>query len=73
MALEHNQAIRPLLKMLLESGEDEADQWVLIESLCVGIGLINGRTPRQTAEFIEAVAERIASGVRGDMKPRARS
>jgi hypothetical protein len=62
MAVEHNAAIRRLLPVLVECGEDEAGQWVLIESLCAGIGLLHGRTPRQTAEFIELVAERIARG-----------
>ena len=72
MAIEHNIAIRRLLPILVEACDDEAAQWVLIESLCVGIGLSHGRNPRQTAEFVEAVAERIASGARGDMNLKAR-
>lgn len=67
----YNAAIRQALRAIVENAPTEAEQWVILESLCVGLGLLHGRTPRQTAEFIDALAERIASGARGDMVPRA--
>ena len=60
----HNAAIYPLLKLLTEHAATEPDQWVILETLCLGVGKLHGRTPRQTAEFIEAMAERIATGAR---------
>ncbi|MDZ7895353.1 MAG: hypothetical protein U5M50_10570 [Sphingobium sp.] len=60
----HNAAILPLLKLIIHHGADEADQWVLIETLCLGIGRLHQRTPRQTAEFVETIAHRLASGER---------
>lgn len=61
---QHNAAIYPLLKLLTEHAATELEQWVILETLCLGIGKLHGRTPRQTAEFIEAMAERIATGAR---------
>lgn len=60
----HNAAIKPALGTIVEAAPTEAEQWVILESLCLGIGLLHKRTPRQTAEFIEAMAERIATGAR---------
>lgn len=60
----HNQALFPLIKALCSYADTEPDQWVIMESLCLGIGKLHGRTPRQTAEFIEAMAERLATGAR---------
>lgn len=60
----HNAALLPLLRMIVEHAPTEAGQWVILESLCLGIGKLHGRTPRQTANFVEAVAERLASGDR---------
>lgn len=60
----HNEAIFPLLKGLTSYADTEPDQWVILETLCLGIGKLHGRTPRQTAEFIEAMAERITTGAR---------
>lgn len=61
---QHNSAIFPLLKMLTSYAATEPNQWVILESLCLAIGKLHGRTGRQTAEFIEAMAERIATGAR---------
>lgn len=60
----HNAAIYPLLKTLTDHAQTEAQQWVILESLCLAIGKLHGRTPRQTAEFIEAMAERLTTGAR---------
>lgn len=60
----HNEAIFPLLKVLTSFAETEPEQWVILETLCLGIGRLHGRTPRQTAEFIEVMAERLTTGVR---------
>lgn len=60
----HNAAVGPALFTIVEAAPTEAGQWVILESLCLGIGLLHKRTPRQTAEFIEAMAERIATGQR---------
>ena len=60
----HNEALFPMLKMLTQAADTEAQQWVILESLCLGIGKLHNRTPRQTAEFIEAIAERLTTGER---------
>lgn len=60
----HNQAIYPLLKLLTRAAQTEAQQWVILESLCLAVGKLHSRSPRQTAEFIEAMAERLATGER---------
>ena len=60
----HNDALMPLLRLIISHGRSEPDQWVILESLCLGIGKLHGRTPRQTAEFIEAMAERLTTGER---------
>ena len=53
-----------MFKLLAEKGKDEADQWIIIESLCLGIGKLHGRSARATAIFVETIAERIATGER---------
>lgn len=60
----HNQALLPILRIITENAEKESQQWVILESLCLGVGKLHGRTPRQTAAFIDAMAERIATGER---------
>ncbi len=60
----HNGALKPALLAIVEAAQSEAEQWVILESLCFGIGLLHGRSPRQIAEFIETIAERIATGER---------
>ncbi|MDR2857568.1 MAG: hypothetical protein LBV50_06945 [Novosphingobium sp.] len=60
----HNAALLPLLRMIVEADPTESGQWVLLESLALGIGKLHGRTPRQTAEFVEAMAERFTDGSR---------
>lgn len=60
----HNAAIAPALKIIAEAAHSEGEQWVILESLCLGIGLLNRRTPRETAIFIETMAERIITGER---------
>lgn len=60
----HNEAMLPLLRTITTAADSEAGQWVILESLCLGIGKLHGLTPRQTAEFIEAMAERLATGER---------
>lgn len=61
---QHNAVIYPLLKLLAEHAATEPEQWVILETICLGIGKLHDRTPRQTAEFIEAMAEHIATGAR---------
>lgn len=61
---KHNAAMLPLLRLITEAAREEADQWVIIESLCLGIGKLHGRDGRETAEFVDTIAERIASGDR---------
>lgn len=60
----HNEAMLPLLRLIADAAIQESDQWVILESLCLGIGLLHNRTPRQTAVFVEAIAERLAAGDR---------
>lgn len=61
---KHNAALLPLLRLVTEHATTEPDQWVILESLCLGIGKLHGRTPRQTAEFVEVIAERFTNGER---------
>lgn len=60
----HNEALLPLLKLIVAAAPDEVSQWIILESLCLGIGRLHGRTPRENALFIELIAERIATGER---------
>jgi hypothetical protein len=60
----HNAILKPLLASIIDATTNEAEQWVVLESLCLGIGLLHQRPPRHIAEFIEIMAERIASGER---------
>lgn len=63
----HNAALFPILKMITEAAADEAGQWVLLESLCLGIGMLHKRDARATGTFIETMAERIVTGERDRM------
>lgn len=60
----HNAILTPLLASIIAATANEAEQWVILESLCLGIGLLHQRPPRHIAEFIETMAERIATGER---------
>lgn len=60
----HNAALLPLLRFLVEHSLDEGDQWVVIESLCLAIGRLHGRNARETAVFVETIAERLTEGAR---------
>jgi hypothetical protein len=60
----HNGAILPCLKIIVENTDGESEQWIMLESLCLGIGKLHGRTARETAVFIETMAERRATGER---------
>lgn len=60
----HNAVLLPIIKLIADAADSEPAQWVILESLCLGIGKLHRRTPRQTAEFIEAMAERLTTGER---------
>jgi len=60
----HNAAILPLMRLIVDHANDESDQWVLLETLCLGVGKLHGRSPRETAIYIETMAERLATGER---------
>jgi len=60
----HNAAILPLMRLIVDHTKDESDQWVLLETLCLGVGKLHGRSPRETAIYIETMAERLATGER---------
>ena len=60
----HNAAILPMLRLITDHAKTEADQWVILEALCLGIGKLHGRSPRETAIYIETMAERLATGER---------
>lgn len=60
----HNAAIVPLLRAILDAEGTEAGQWVLLESLCLGIGALHGRGAREIGEFIDIMSERIVTGER---------
>ena len=61
---QHNAAILPMLRMIVDHADTEAAQWVVLESLCLGIGKLHGRTPRETALYVESIAERFTTGER---------
>lgn len=63
-AYAHNAAILPMLRLITDHAKTEADQWVILETLCLGIGKLHGRSPRDTAIYIETMAERLATGER---------
>lgn len=60
----HNAAMLPLLKLIVDHASTEQSQWVILESLCLGIGMLHGRDAKQTALFVETIAERLAGGER---------
>lgn len=60
----HNAALRLILPILIEHAPAESDQWTILESLCLGIGLMHGRGLREIALFAETMAERFATGER---------
>lgn len=62
---QHNAALLPILRLIVQHAPSEEAQWVLLESLCVGVGRLHGREPRSTALFVENIAERLAMGERG--------
>lgn len=64
MSDNHNAALLPLLKQITAAAPNESGQWVILESLCLGIGLLHGRSRRDTALFVETIAERLATGER---------
>lgn len=53
---DHNAAMHGLLKLLVE-GRTEAEIWVIIESLCMGVGRLFNRDGKATALFVEIMAE----------------
>lgn len=61
---QHNAAMLPLLRMIAEHADTEVRQWVILESLCLGIGKLHGRSPAETALFVENIAERLVEGAR---------
>lgn len=61
---EHNKVMLPLLRLIVDHATTESAQWVILESVCLGIGKLHGRSPRQTATFVETIAERLAEGTR---------
>ena len=52
------------MRLITEAAPKEADQWVLIETICLAVGLLHGRTNKQLAEFVDTVADRITQGKR---------
>lgn len=60
----HNAAILPMLRLITDHAKTEAEQWIILETLCLGIGKLHGRSPRDTAIYIETMAERLATGER---------
>jgi hypothetical protein len=62
----HDAVLKPILLLIVEHN-DEGEQWAIMESLCLGLGLLNNRTARGTATFVESIAERIATGARAPL------
>lgn len=60
----HNAALLPLLRLIVDHADTEQSRWVILESLCLGVGRLHGRSPRDTALFVETIAERLTTGER---------
>lgn len=60
----HNESILPMLRLITDAAQSEAQQWVILESLCLAIGKLHNRTARETALYAETIAERLATGDR---------
>lgn len=60
----HNEALLPMLRCIVDHAPNEAAQWAILESLCIGIGKLHGRSAKETAIYIETMAERLATGER---------
>lgn len=60
----HNAALLPILRLITEHGATEPAQWVIMESLCLGIGKLHGRSIKEISLFVETMAERFADGSR---------
>ena len=58
----HNAVLFPMLKLITQAAGTEEGQWVILESLCLGIGKLHNRSPRQTAIYVETIAERLTTG-----------
>lgn len=67
----HNQAMLPIMRLIVQHAPTEAAQWVILESLCCGIGRLHGRTAKATAIFVESIAERLCEGERDDVFTKA--
>ena len=61
---KHNAAVRVLLPQIVRANPDEVQQWIIMESLCIGIGLAHNRSRREVAEVLEMMADRILKGER---------
>lgn len=61
---KHNAAVRILLPQIARADTDEVLQWIIMESLCIGIGLVHGRSRLEVAEALEMMADRIVKGER---------
>lgn len=61
---KHNAAVRILLPQIARADTDEVLQWIIMESLCLGVGLVHGRSRREIAEVLEMMADRIMKGER---------
>lgn len=64
MSDSHNAAIYPLLKSIVAAEPTQSGQWVLLETLCLGIGRLHGHSDREIAIFVETIAERLTEGAR---------
>jgi hypothetical protein len=62
----HNRLTKEALKLIATGVETEAQAWVIMESLCIDLGLLYKRDARGTALFVENIAERIVGGERDD-------
>lgn len=62
----HNTVLLPVLRLIAGAAEREPDQWVILESICLSIGRLHGRSARETALLIEKMAERFIEGARGE-------
>ena len=60
----HNDAMPPILRLIVDHAQTEAGQWVILESLCLGVGKLHGRTAKEIALYVETIAERLTTGER---------
>lgn len=60
----HNAAVEAILVLMVQALPDEGDKWVVLESLCLGVGRLHGKSDSEVAETLDYMSSRLAAGER---------